>query len=372
MSTDLAGLPLFRRLVTAPVGSDEARIAEAMAEIDATAGRATDDSAAIIAQPNVRLLLGDVLAGSPYLSGLMRRDPARLLRVLGTAPDERLAALSAEATRLGRTAPTQAELMAGLRAVKAEAALLIALADLGGVWDLDQVTTSLTRIADASVAAAVRRLFGEARSKGEWLGGDDDAPEADSGYIVIGMGKYGAGELNYSSDIDLIVFYDLARLKLRDGLEPQAFFVRMTRALVKILQERTGDGYVFRIDLRLRPDPGATQIALSTSAALQYYESFGQNWERAAMIKARAVAGDLDAGHRLLAELAPFIWRKYLDYAAIADIHAMKRQINAHRGFTVIGVAGHNVKVGRGGIREIEFFAQTQQLIAGGRQPRSP
>ncbi len=192
---------------------------------------------------------------------------------------------------------------------------------------------------------------------------------APSGFIVLAMGKCGAYELNYSSDVDLIVFYDLDRIALEPGVEPARFFVRLTRDLVQLLEERTGDGYVFRTDLRLRPDPGATQLALSTEAALVYYESFGQNWERAALIKARPCAGDLEAGRELLRDLAPFIWRKYLDYAAIADVHAMKRQIHAHRGFGGIAVAGHNIKLGRGGIREIEFFVQTQQLIAGGRQP---
>ena len=138
---------------------------------------------------------------------------------------------------------------------------------------------------------------------------------------------------------------------------------------MKFLQERTADGYVFRIDLRLRPDPASTQIAISTAAALDYYESRGQNWERAALIKARPCAGDLAAGEALLAELSPFIWRKYLDFAAVADIHAMKRQIHAYRGHDEIAVEGHNIKLGRGGIREIEFFVQTQQLIAGGRYP---
>ena len=146
-------------------------------------------------------------------------------------------------------------------------------------------------------------------------------------------------------------------------------FVRLTKRLVHILNERTADGYVFRTDLRLRPDPGATNIAMSTEAALQYYESLGQNWERAALIKARPVAGDIAAGEAFLAELTPYIWRKYLDYAAIADIHSIKRQIHDHRGHEEIAVAGHNIKLGRGGIREIEFFVQTQQLIAGGRNP---
>ena len=181
------------------------------------------------------------------------------------------------------------------------------------------------------------------------------------------MGKMGGRELNFSSDIDLMVFFDAAAAKLGRDVEPAPFYVRLTRELVKLLQERTADGYVFRVDLRLRPDPSSTQIAISTDAALDYYESRGQNWERAALIKARACAGDLAAGEKLLRDLAPFIWRKYLDYATIADVHEMKRQIHAYRGHGEIAVEGHNIKLGRGGIREIEFFAQTQQLIAGGR-----
>jgi [glutamine synthetase] adenylyltransferase / [glutamine synthetase]-adenylyl-L-tyrosine phosphorylase len=253
--------------------------------------------------------------------------------------------------------------MRELRLFKSDVALLTALCDLGGVWPVMTVARRLSEAADAAVAAAVRCLFAEARARGDWL-----APEP-AGYIVIAMGKHGAFELNYSSDIDLIVLYESQRVRLRPGLEVQHFFVRLTRDLVRLLQERTEHGYVFRTDLRLRPDPGSTPLAISTDAALNYYESVGQNWERAALIKARPVAGDIDAGHAFLDDLAPFIWRKYLDFAAIADIHAMKRQIHAFRGFGEIAVAGHDIKVGRGGIREIEFFAQTQQLIAGGRQP---
>src|SRR5437660_8282441 len=179
----------------------------------------------------------------------------------------------------------------------------------------------------------------------------------------------GAGELNYSSDIDLIVFIDPNAATLAPVIEPQPFFVRVTQALSRLLQQRTGDGYVFRVDLRLRPDPSSTQIAISTEAALHYYESRGQNWERAALIKARVCAGDNAAGERFLRDLSPFIWRKYLDYAAIAHVHDMKRQIHAYRGHGEIAIEGHNIKLGRGGIREIEFFVQTQQLIAGGRHP---
>ena len=140
--------------------------------------------------------------------------------------------------------------------------------------------------------------------------------------------------------------------------------------LVRLLQERTADGYVLRVDLRLRPDPASTAVAISLDSAFSYYENHGQNWERAAFVKARPVAGDRALGRRFLAELVPFIWRKYFDYAAIADIHAMKRQIHAVRGQAEVAVAGHNVKLGRGGIREVEFFVQTQQLIFGGRRPQ--
>ncbi len=175
--------------------------------------------------------------------------------------------------------------------------------------------------------------------------------------------------MNYSSDIDLIALYDRDAAVLAEGQEPSVFWVRLLKRLVRLLQERTGDGYVYRMDLRLRPDPGSTPLAVSVAGALQYYEGTGQNWERAALIKARPIAGDKPLGDEFLADVSPFIWRKYLDYAAIEDIQAIKRQIHAHKGFGKIRSAGHNIKLGRGGIREIEFFVQTQQLIAGGRNP---
>src|SRR5437764_8812282 len=139
--------------------------------------------------------------------------------------------------------------------------------------------------------------------------------------------------------------------------------------LVQLMSESSVDGYIFRTDLRLRPDPGSTPLAMSAQAAELYYETVGQNWERAAMIKAHPVAGTLAVGHAFLGDLTPYIWRKHLDFAAIHDIHSIKRQIDAHRGGNAVKVLGHNVKLGRGGIREIEFFAQTQQLIFGGRNP---
>lgn len=331
---------------------------------DARRGLAT-----LLEREPIRTLIAGTIAGSSYLKGEIVRHPERLEAILRDVPEQRFKMLTEALGAQLATRATLPEAMTALRVYKAEVALLTALADLGGVWSVMQVTRTLSEAADATLQGAVRFLFRLASEKGDWNPADPERPEQGSGYIVLAVGKYGAFELNYSSDIDLIVFYERALARLRDGLEAPTFFVRLTRDLVRLMDERTAAGYVFRTDLRLRPDAGATQIALSTDAAAQYYESFGQNWERAALIKARACAGDIEAGEAFLAELAPFIWRRNLDYAAIADIQAMKRQIHAFRGFASgIGVAGHNIKLGPGGIREIEFFVQTQQLIAGGRQ----
>jgi len=359
---------LLTRLREAPLAGDDTRSSETMRGL---AERAAADPALAslqeaLADPRAQALLAGTFSGSPYLSGLIDRDPARLSRILLHPPEVRFEQLREELASALLHATERSEVLRALRVFKSEVALLTALADLGGVWDVAQVTSALTQCADAALEGAVDFLFREAVARGQWLANDGFAP---NGYIVLAMGKYGSGELNYSSDIDLIVFYERERAHTAVGVEPSSFFVRLTRDLVQLMSERTADGYVFRTDLRLRPDAGATQLALSTDAALIYYESFGQNWERAALIKARACAGDIAAGEALLQELSPFVWRKYLDYAAIADVHAMKRQIFAHRGFGQIAVAGHNIKLGRGGIREIEFFVQTQQLIAGGRQP---
>ncbi len=370
MTTTPSG-PLYARLVAAPGAVDAVRAEARLMDFLADAGAQPCHARLVelTAVPAVRALLAGLLDGSPYLAGLVRRDPERLVRLLDMGPEPRMQRLGCDLAAAMTTATTIAEAMRHLRVYKTEVALLVALADLGGIWPVMRVTAAITEAADRTAAAAVRFLFAQAKARGDWLGeGAPDAPEVGSGYIVLAMGKHGAHELNYSSDVDLIVFFEPEMARLKPGVAPLTFFVRMTRDLVKLLQERTADGYVFRTDLRLRPDPGATQVAIATPAALNYYESFGQNWERAALIKARPMAGDLVAGQRLYRELAPFIWRKYLDFAAIADIHAMKRQIHAVKGFGDIGVAGHNIKLGRGGIREIEFFVQTQQLIAGGRQ----
>jgi [glutamine synthetase] adenylyltransferase / [glutamine synthetase]-adenylyl-L-tyrosine phosphorylase len=316
--------------------------------------------------PRARALTDVIADGSPYLFDLIAASPARWLALLNCDPQARLAALLADMT--AAAAEEQAAAMRIWRQAKAEASLLIAAADIGGVWDLPEITQALTRVGDAAVGAAVRHVLAEAVREDGLVVSDPAQPELGSGYFVLALGKMGAHELNYSSDIDLIVMFDpyVARV---GATEPGMLFVRVTRKLIKLLQERTVDGYVFRVDVRLRPDPSSTQIAVSVPFALDYYERRGQNWERAAMIKARVVAGDHAAGVALLSDLQPFVWRKYLDYAALADVHAMKQQIHVYRGHGEIAVEGHNVKLGRGGIREIEFFVQTQQLIAGGRNP---
>jgi [glutamine synthetase] adenylyltransferase / [glutamine synthetase]-adenylyl-L-tyrosine phosphorylase len=330
-------------------------------------------SAAVLAPELGRGRTRDVLLGiadhSPYLWTLVKEDPARLIQLLRRPPGESLDALIGALA--GRCDEDEAELMRALRRAKRESALLIALADIGGVWDVVAATEALTRFADAAVGAALAYLLRK-HARAGLLKLDPDAPDpqSGSGVVVLALGKHGARELNYSSDVDLIVLYDQAAASIPPRTEPGPLFVRMTKALARLMQERTSEGYVLRVDLRLRPDPASTPVALSTLSAYSYYETVGQNWERAALIKARPAAGDLKLGEGFLADLAPFIWRKYFDYAAIADIHAMKRQIHAVRGHERVVVPGHDLKLGRGGIREIEFFVQTQQLIFGGRRPQ--
>jgi len=314
------------------------------------------------------LALADAVFGnSPFLTRCLVAEPDVLVRFATAGPaalvDEALADLTA-ADRDDRP-----KLMRRLRVARARVAATVALADIAGLWPLGRVTDTLSALADTAVGAALRHLLRGLAAEGLIELVDGDAPERGSGLFVLALGKLGARELNYSSDIDIMVLYDGDVVRWTGDGHPQAAFVRLTRDLVRILQERTADGFVVRTDLRLRPDPAATPLALSAEAAELYYESLGQNWERAAMIKARVMAGDAEAGEQFLRRLGPFVWRRHLDFAAIQDIHSIKRQINAHHGGERIAISGHDIKVGRGGIREIEFYAQTQQLIWGGRDP---
>ena len=294
-----------------------------------------------------------------------RRDPERLERLLEGEPATSLETVLAR-TRQAAYAPLP-EAAITLRRLKAELHLLVALCDLGGVWGLDAVTGALTAFADTALQAGLAALCVDERAKGRLAPAASSGAGPLPGLFCLALGKHGAGELNYSSDIDVSVFFEPSALPLSSGVEPLAFAVRLTRGLAALLQERTAEGYVFRVDLRLRPDPSATPVAMPVEAALTYYETAGQNWERAAMIKARPCAGDLPRADAFLAELRPFVWRRNLDYAAIADIGSIKRQIHVHKVDERLTAAGHNLKLGAGGIREIEFYVQTQQLILGGR-----
>ena len=313
--------------------------------------------------------LASVLDLSTFIRDALTVRPA-ILEALFDAPlDARIETVIGGIAELGGNGHSEAELMSALRRAKTEAHVLIALGDLAGMYGGEETTRRVSDLAIACVNAAVNFLLRDAHSKGILELADLENPSKDCGWIILAMGKLGAHELNYSSDIDLIVFFDGQTQALKERYEGVEIYAKLTRRLVRILQERTSDGYVFRTDLRLRPDPGSTPVAIPVEMALNYYESRGQNWERAAMIKALPVAGDIAAGEVFLKELTPYVWRKYLDYAAIADVHSIKRQIHAHKGHGEIAVHGHDLKLGRGGIREIEFFVQTQQLIAGGRAP---
>lgn len=314
----------------------------------------------------------DAFTLSPYLREAAMADRGLLTLLIDGHLSELLPQLVEDARaawkpRGEQTEVSEGELMSRLRIAKRRLSFLVAMADLARLFTARDTTLWLSHLADASLAAAIDFLLLTTHNSGKIKLKNPVNPSEGSGLVVLGMGKHGARELNYSSDIDAVVFFEPDAGILPDPYDGTEIFGRLMRRLVRIMQERTADGYVFRTDLRLRPDPGSTPLAIPVEAALLYYEGRGQNWERAAYIKARAVAGDLKAGANFLRELTPFVFRKYLDYAAIADIHSIKRQIHAHKGHGAIAVKGHNVKLGRGGIREIEFFAQTQQLIAGGR-----
>jgi glutamate-ammonia-ligase adenylyltransferase len=317
----------------------------------------------------VRPILDAVFGNSPFLTQCVLREPAWMRIVCGDGPDAAAGRAMEDMVSGASGSDDQAGVMKVLRTAKRRIALTAALADMLELWTLEQVTGALSDLAGTALDLSCGHLLRRLHAKGDLVLPDPEAPTRDCGLTVLGMGKLGARELNYSSDIDLIVLFDEDRLDYRGRHTPREAMVRLTKDMVRMMEERTGDGYVFRCDLRLRPDPGSTSVAISTLAAELYYESFGQNWERAAMIKARPVAGDMAVGLGFLDGLRPFIWRRSLDFNAIQDIHSIKRQIHAQKGHAVVAVEGHNLKLGRGGIREIEFFAQTQQLIWGGRDP---
>ena len=356
-----------------PRSSDQDRIArgfERLLEASESSGDTTTQRfvTELLENADIRNLLSGVFGNSGFLTQCLAREVKFAPMIFGHGADAAYDQVIADLRSLEPGTSTK-DVDIALRRAKRRVALVTALADFSGAWPLEMVTERLSGFCEVALSTTTGHLLGGLNDRGILQLPDRDNPEHGSGYFILGMGKLGARELNYSSDIDLIVLFDHEIAPATNPEEIQQHFIKMTRGLVKSMDERTGEGYVFRTDLRLRPDPGSTPVALSTIAAETYYESLGQNWERAAMIKARVVAGDKLAGEDFLNVLQPFIWRRHLDFAAIEDIQSIKRQIYAHKGGSTVTVGGHNIKLGRGGIREVEFFAQTQQLIWGGRDP---
>lgn len=297
---------------------------------------------------------------SPYLRGLIHKENSWLGNIWDEDPNATFQSIIDNVDR--------SNLTVSLRAAKRRVALLTALCDLGGVWVLEEVTKTLTEFSDFAVHESLKSLVQAEIRRGKLpaeAGGD---PDDCAGIIVLAMGKMGANELNYSSDIDLICLYDDNRYQLDDLGDVRPHLIRIVQRMCKMLSDVTADGYVFRTDLRLRPNPSVTPVCISCASAMTYYETEGRTWERAAFIKARSCAGDIKTGEQFITGLKPFVWRKHLDFAAIEEAHDMRLRIREHKGLSgPIELAGHNMKLGRGGIREIEFFAQTRQMIAGGR-----
>ena len=314
-------------------------------------------------QPNkINQLIRGVGGCSPYLKGLLEIEYEWVLSAL----DSQENILNAEFSRLKKT--PSSEIKTALRVTKRRVALWSALCDFSGIWELNDVTNMLTQFADLACQLALKVALETELSRGNIPGLEIDHSPEKTGMFVLAMGKMGAHELNYSSDIDLICFFDETQFLEEKYFDARKGFIRATRLMSSILSDLTEDGYVFRTDLRLRPDPSVNPVCIATETAERYYESLGRTWERAAYIKARVVAGDTKAGINFLHSLTPFVWRKYLDFAAIEDAHDIRLRIREHKGLGgALKLLGHNIKLGSGGIREIEFFTQTRQLIAGGR-----
>ncbi len=290
-------------------------------------------------------------AHAPYLKALIRRRAATVARMATSGFDAALAAAMAFDPAL--------PVAERLRVAKADLALVVALADLSGAWPLERVTAALSAFADAALDLSIAAALAERRPAGT-----GDVPNA--GFTAIALGKLGSHELNYSSDVDLIFLYDPAALPLRPREEAADAAVRIARRVVALMADTAG-GIVFRVDLRLRPMSEVTPIALSVAAAEHYYQSEAETWERTAFIRARACAGDVALGEAFLAAIRPFVWRRSLDWTAVRDIQAVSLRIRDHFASGQAVGPGYDLKRGRGGIREVEFFAQIHQLIWGGR-----
>lgn len=285
---------------------------------------------------------------SPFLAKALERRPDLAALLAEGRGEEALAAVRIDAGDVGVV----------LRRERLGLALVLAVGDLAGGFPLARVMSELSDFADHALAAA---MIAAVRAR---------VPGAEpQGFIALALGKHGARELNYSSDIDPILLFDPAGLPRRERDDPADAAQRYARAVVDLLSTQTAEGYVFRVDLRLRPASEVSPLAVNVNGALSHYESSAVAWERAAYIRARAAAGDIPAGETFLETIAPFVWRRSLDFTAIEEIRRLTARIrDNHKGPSEPG-PGYDLKQGRGGIREIEFFAQTHQLIHGGRRP---
>ena len=310
----------------------------------------------------IQQLLHGAGGSSPYLKSLIEKE-AVWLKAAFDHPETCLPQEFKRVSNVANDALAQA-----LRQAKRRVALWTALCDLAGIWPLETVTHWLTEFADLSVSLALRSALEKQLERAKLPASKEISDPDQLGMFVLAMGKMGAHELNYSSDIDLICLFDDGRFDPDDFFQARSAFISATKKMTALLSDLTEDGYVFRTDLRLRPNPSVTPVCMGVEAAERYYESLGRTWERAAFIKARVAAGDFKVGAKFLDNMVPFVWRKHLDFAAIEDAHNMQLQIRDHKRVGgAITLKGHNMKLGRGGIREIEFFTQTRQLIAGGR-----
>ncbi len=332
---------------------------------------------AFVEDPGGKQFLRTIFSHSPYLTRILFSETAFFLDMLDQGPANAQTRLlralrqifPGKQASLGTQDLSDDTLKRHLRIAKRRYALAVACGDLNGIQSTEETVSSLSAFADNVLSIGLDYLLRGCHERGELVLTDPDHPSRGCGYFLLALGKLGGQELNYSSDIDLIALFDGATTPYCGKKTPQDCFVKLTQSLIGLIEHRTEDGYVFRTDFRLRPDPSSTPVALSIQAAERYYESTGLNWERAAFIKARPVAGDMEKAQAFIEQLRPFIWRRYLDFAAIDDIHAIKKQINLHRGKNQVTVQGQNIKTGPGGIRDIEFLAQTRQLIWGGRKP---
>ncbi len=332
---------------------------------DGAAREGRDALGAALETPAGQAFFSFLCGNSPHLSLLLQRDLELTQALVDQTPDAITGRVRGDLAAAD-PAMERDQLMTFLRRQRNRVAVLAAAYDCFGIHGVMECAELLSDMADHAVRLTVSHLLLDRVERG-----DLERPDGDRwGYFVLAMGKHGSRELNYSSDIDLIVLFDPESVRYTGSRTLSDCFVRVTQDLVRILQTRTADGYVFRTDLRLRPDPSSTPVAITVDFALNYYRRFGRTWERTALIKARPVAGDLTAGAAYLERLSPFIWDEALDFTSVEEIRSVSQQIHDFHGHGAVRAAGHNVKLGRGGIREIEFFVHMHQLAHGGRNRR--